>query len=464
MKNVKSESDQQTLQEVLWTGDNEGKEYTREELNAENIPANVVEAYLKIRKLVAEAWTMLDDAVRRSKNMAAWASQSKIDEMRENKFIEILSISEERDEHGRQLVNYKEYAHKERELNGISKKALDNLKADDAIQILSEEETRNGKYNVKFREGIAKLGKVKGYMPHFWHRYVVQIVDAKGNFVGDPLTSGRTERDAIKLAEEWKKENPDGLKDGERIYIAPMMQDFGEFGMNEENYAPIMGDKDFRRMVENIAKNNMMTLEEAKALVDGAVKLKNRHRFLGNLIKRTGVEGYVRDMNYVLRHYFNSAARYTALETEFKPQAISMFERLFGAFDNDYDGKNPLAVYTKEYINDVNGNPSTVELVINQALNKSSLFRKFFVPTFGERAALTISNGITARVSYLYLGVGNVSSALLNLTQLINSGGYLGGYKRLGSKLKTDKKLTAIIVMRCVRFRRGCVFLFSQAG
>lgn len=118
------------------------------------------------------------------------------------------------------------------------------------------------------------------------------------------------------------------------------------------------------------------------------------------------------------------------METEFKPKAISLFERLFGAFDKDYDGY-ALAKYVKQYINDINGNPSTLETLLNKWLNNTALYKNFLVPTFGERASLGLANAITSRVSYLTLGMFNLSSSLLNFTQLINSAAYLGNATNL---------------------------------
>ena len=112
------------------------------------------------------------------------------------------------------------------------------------------------------------------------------------------------------------------------------------------------------------------------------------------------------------------------METEFKPKAISYFERMYGRFDDDHAG-NAEARYAKNYINDMNGNPTTTELELNKVLNKISLFRNVIVPTYGERAALTFGNGVARKVSYLTLGL-NMSSAGLNLSQLMNAAAYLG--------------------------------------
>lgn len=111
--------------------------------------------------------------------------------------------------------------------------------------------------------------------------------------------------------------------------------------------------------------------------------------FFGNFLQRKGVDGYEKNMDWALRHYFNATSRYVALE-EFKPQAIGLYERYFGPFGSD--PKNPLADYAKDYINDLNGNPPVLETMINNFLNGQEWYRKYIVANFGERAALQLAN------------------------------------------------------------------------
>jgi hypothetical protein len=179
-------------------------------------------------------------------------------------------------------------------------------------------------------------------------------------------------------------------------------------------------------MVKGIADHNEMTLAEAKEVVKGSAKKKNRHRFFGHTLQRHGANGFEQDMRWALSHYFNSAARYHAMETEFKPQAISLFERLFGDFDKKHTG---LAKYVQDYISDINGNPSELEQTINEFLNQSAVWRKLVASRYGDRAALRAVNSITRTMSYLCLGFLNTSSALLNFSQTINAAAYLGNAK-----------------------------------
>ena len=167
--------------------------------------------------------------------------------------------------------------------------------------------------------------------------------------------------------------------------------------------------------------------------MQGKIRLRGRHRYFGNFRQRKGAEGFEQDLDWVLRHYFNSAARYVALE-DFKPKAIGLFERYFGRFDNDYSS-NPLANYVKQYINDINGNPSALETMLNNMVNSSDWYRKHVVSHFGDRAILQLVNDITGKISVLKLGFLNFSSAFLNMTQLINTVGLLGSFSDVAAGL-----------------------------
>ena len=294
------------------------------------------------------------------------------------------------------------------------------------MQVLGEKKNGDGSYTVKVREGIPHMNRLGGYIPHFFHDYMIRVKDSDGGYV-TTLGSGRTEREAVKKAEAYLKEH--ALPEGQKIYISPKVMDFTALGMSEKQYGAVMGDMDYFKMLASIAKNNDLSLEDAKALMEGSARMKNRHRFFGNAMHRTGVKGFETDLGWVLRHYFNSASRYAALETEFKPQAISLYERLYGDFSRDAPSKE--ADYVKDYINDINGNPSTLEKAINEALMKSKLFRQFIVPRFGDRAALTLGSKLSNAVSYMCLGYFNTSSAFLNHTQVMNSAAYIGDVSAL---------------------------------
>lgn len=427
MQLVKSKNDYEELTDILLSGDAEGKEWTKEELIQSGTKENVAEAYTRIRRLMRQAYKMVNEAHKHPKTYSKRLSNSKIEELRQNPFVKIMKIHDEEDD-GRRLVTYREFANYEHTLEGVTKQALDEMRVDEDMQVLEATKQADGTYKVRVREGRGDVTNRKGYIPHFFHNYMVEVRDEDGNYV-TTITSGRTQREAVKKAEEWMKDNK--LEDGQKIYIHPKIFDFTRYGMSEKGIVQL-GDKDFYSLMNRVAKDNDMSLEEAKDLLQN-VHQKNRHRFFGNVLHRKGVSGFETDMNYVLSHYFNSASRYYAMETEFKPQAISLYERLFGDFAKD--SKSSLAQYVKDYINDVNGTPSALERGVNDALMRSKVYRDFVVSHYGERAVLQLSSNIAGATTYMCLGYFNVSSALLNLTQVMNSAAYIGDVSALGKCL-----------------------------
>ena len=437
-------SDQKSeLYELLWQGDAEGKEFGKlssaeksgktvpemDQIRAEKVAnetgvdKQTAEAYVKIRRLMNAVYHQLDSAKRKPKvkTVSLDSIGYDLDKLERNKFIEIVNLTD-------QAVTYKEYPHWQRVVDGVPNQAVEQMKKDPDIQISKVKDNEDGTSRVEWFEGYSGLNRREGYIPHLFHEWRVRIrkQDENGNWhnvtegngsYGGMIDSGRTQREALKNAENWLKSNQ--LKDGEQIFIEPAQMNFESLGLNESDYAPIMGDKDFHIMQSNIAHNQGMTMKDVKAMLDGSVRQINRRRFFGNFLKRNGSKGFEEDLDFVLRHYLNSSARYIAMD-EFKSKTISQFERQFGSFKDDYIGKNSLADYIKDYIKDVNGNPPTLENVF------STVFQKFIGSSFGDRAALSAVNALTHRIGYLTLGMGNVSSALLNLSQLINAYGYLG--------------------------------------
>lgn len=432
-----SKKDKASLQELLWAGDMEGKEYTREELREQGYDEKVIDSYWQIRNLFRKAYNQLNETRKQAKTKTGHFSGRKLDELRHNKFVEILRETEQDD--GSTLVSYKEYGNWQSHylVNEDELKALEN---DDNIQILEKIPTTEGPmdgqkhWKVTTREGVPDIHDRKGYVPHFFHEYMVRFVDSHGK--ATVISSGRTIREATKNAIKWQAENEEMLKkrnEGDwKITIAPKVFDFGEIGLDESQYVTTVGDKDFYRMEKRIADKHSLTLHEAKEMLDGMVKKKGRHRFFGNFLRRTGADGYEQEIEWVLRHYFNSTSRYVAMESKFKPQAISLFERLFGRFDNEYHG---LPNYIKEYINDINGNPSTLEKQLNDLLNAIPAIGKWVNAHVGDRAAVSLANSITNKISIAKLGFLNVSSAMLNILQIANAAAYTGNISTLWKAL-----------------------------
>lgn len=432
-----SKKDKASLQELLWSGDMEGKEYTREELREQGYNEQVIDSYWKIRNLFRKAYNQLNETRKQAKTKTGHFAGRKLNELRHNKFVEILRETEQDD--GSTLVSYKEYGNWQAHYL-VNEDELKLLENDDNIQILEKVPTKEGPmdgqkhWKIITREGVPDIHDRKGYVPHFFHEYMVRFVDSRGK--ATVVSSGRTIREATKNAIKWQAKNEKMLKkrneEDWKITIAPKVFDFGEIGLDESQYATTVGDKDFYQMEKKIADKHSMTLHEVKEMLDGMVKKKGRHRFFGNFLRRTGADGYEQEIEWVLRHYFNSTSRYVAMESKFKPQAISLFERLFGRFDNEYHG---LPDYIKKYINDINGNPSTLEKQLNDLLNAIPAIGKWVNARFGDRAAVSLANSITNKISIAKLGFLNVSSAMLNILQIANAAAYTGNISTLWKSL-----------------------------
>lgn len=431
---LKSDAEQQVWSNLLLQGDIEGKEYSREELRQQGISDEVAQAYARTRSTIRKAYTLLNDARKQVRTYQKNMSGDKLRELRKDKFVEILKVEDAGDHN--YLVAYKMPKVWTKRMT-VDAEFVNALKEQSTVQIVSDDLLENGSHAVMWRERMGDLTNRGGYIPHFFHDYFIMRKNEDGS--NTVVGSGRTVKEAMKKAEAYLEKQSDA-----EIVIAPKSFSFGD---DEKLYAAVVGDTEYQAVLDRVMSDLEMSVTEAREFLQGKVKTRGRHRWFGNFKQRKGVEGFETDMNWLLKHYFNATGRYVALE-EFKPAAIGLFERYFGAFDKDYSD-NPLAYYTKQYINDMNGNPSALETQINNLLNRSNWYRKHVASNFGERAALQMANSITGKVSVLKLGFLNISSALLNLSQLINTVGLLGEFTPVAAGMKnalinpsmTDRKI-----------------------
>ena len=448
--------DIEELNDLMFKGDALSEEYGKGITDFEKRADKIVEetgvkkgtakAYIVIRGLLGECYELINRARTQIQTKSETISKSKLEGLRQNKFVNILDeVQSEKDEDD-VLVTYEiRPSHIRQDI--CNKDQLEALRKDEAIQILEEKEgvtekdgsyhvygndystpkgekinlDNNKLYTVKYREAIPKVNKLEGYVPHFFHDFYVVAQNDDGTTT--TVDSGRNVKEAYKKAEQYLKDNENA-----KLIIRPKRFDFNEVGIDEEYYAEMVGDGTYKKINERIASEFDMSIDDVEQLLNkkgdnkNKVRRSSKHRFFGNIQHRTGAKGYEdKDLNWVLRHYFNSACRYEALETEFKLKAISYFERMYGRINTDNKYLNSTARYIKDYINDVNGNPSALENSISTWLNNRRLWRYLFTSRYGERAALSVAANVTNKISILKLGVWNVSSAMLNLTQLLNT-------------------------------------------
>lgn len=448
--------DMAELNDLMFKGDALSEEYGKGITDFEKRADKIVEetgvkkgtakAYIVIRGLLNECYELINRARTQIQTKSEIISKSKLEGLKQNKFVNILDEVQSEKDKDDVLVTYEiRPSHIRQDV--CNKEQLEALRNNEAIQILEEKEgvtekdgsthiygddystpkgekinlDNNKLYTVKYREAIPKVNKLEGYVPHFFHDFYVVVQNDDGTTT--TVDSGRNVKEAYKKAEQYLKDNENA-----KLIIRPKRFDFNEVGIDEEYYAEMVGDGAYKKINKRIANEFDMSIDDVEQLLNkkgdnkNKVRRSSKHRFFGNIQHRTGAKGYEdKDLNWVLRHYFNSACRYEALETEFKPKAISYFERIYGRIGTDNKYLNGTARYIKDYINDVNGNPSALEISISTWLNNRRLWRYLFTSRYGERAALSVAGNITNKISILKLGVWNVSSAMLNLMQLLNT-------------------------------------------
>lgn len=417
----------EALNEILLKGDLERKDFTNEELIKAGYDAETIKGYHKMKALLDKAWKLADETKSRIKYQSITSSTQRraeadfADLKDKNPFAEIISKVHNPD--GTVTINYKAPHVRRVDKQTVLPSELENLRKNKDVHIVETTQSLKGTTQVTYYQREAGMGKLEGYIPHIFHGWYVckvdkdgkAIVDEDGNVAMDNImTTANSLSEAAKLGRKFAKANPNG-----NYRIIPQM--FGAPGAHEQ--AIIMGDFDYAKIVGQVADSMSMSISDAQAMLDNTVKMKNRGRFYGYAKQRKGFKGFEQNVYLATMKYFNQTARYAAMDS-FKRDSISMYNRIFGAFDDeDVTKRSAMAKWTKQYISDMNGTPTWIEKMINNTLHNFGLGEE----RAGGRPALWLQQKIfTYPMTILKLGVFNPSSALLNLTQLFNLYGAMG--------------------------------------
>lgn len=417
----------EALNEILLKGDLERKDFTNEELIKAGYDAQTIKGYHKMRALLDKAWKLADETKSRIKYQSITSSTQRraeadfADLKDKNPFAEIISKVHNPD--GTVTINYKAPHVRRVDKQTVLPSELENLRKNKDVHIVETTQSLKGTTQVTYYQREAGMGKLEGYIPHIFHGWYVckvdkdgkAIVDEDGNVAMDNImTTANSLSEAAKLGRKFAKANPNG-----NYRIIPQM--FGAPGAHEQ--AIIMGDFDYAKIVGQVADSMSMSISDAQAMLDNTVKMKNRGRFYGYAKQRKGFKGFEQNVYLATMKYFNQTARYAAMDS-FKRDSISMYNRIFGAFDDENVTKrSAMAKWTKQYIYDVNGTPTWLEQSLNRFLHNLGIGEE----RAGGRPVLWFQQKImTYPMTILKLGVFNPSSAILNLTQLFNLYGAMG--------------------------------------
>ena len=435
-KGKEYKDNKESLLKILLDGDASQHNYNTQELKDAGYNSNVIKAYHAIRIAYKHAYKLANEVRQGIETKSENMNVAKLADLQNNQFTEVLSVTDKGQ--GQYLVTWKQPKITEHVVT-VTKSELEAIRQDPNVQIIKERLetgtthampessglTRGDDwYEVEYRSQTPPIANRDGYMPHFFHDWFVM---AKTDDSTEMLYSARTMREAVQYANKYVKDNPDA-----EIVVKPKQFKFPGADVN----AAVMGDMDYFKMTQKVSDDLEISLDDAKEWLDGKVHMKSRHRFVGNFLQRKGANGWEQDLDWVNRHYFNMVSRYVALDS-FKSKSISTFERLFGQYDKEYQG---VGKYVKEYINDVNGVPTELENAINNSLNGNKYFNKFLGTFFGERPALQLATNITNAVAVLKLGMLNVSSGMLQLTQFINVASAMDSYEHAWQGLAASIK------------------------
>lgn len=459
--------------DLLQSGEMEQKEYTLKELQDAGYDKNVVEAYVRTRQLIRNVWSSVNDAHRGLTHIRETLSAKEFKTLMKEPFLENVEVlmpdSSKKDSNAKKwvsasklekVVNGVEYEvryDKPRVYTSSSKEVvtpeqLKELQNSPYAVVSAVVEKRIGEggpvyYEAKVKRVAPPIGKIAGYLPHIFEQWMV-LAETKDGLV--PVGSGKNLKEAYKVAQYLQQNGGEKVN----LQIAPKFFDPNRYLGDENNSAGgkksslVVSDAEYIALQRAIVDNCKMSVPEARDALKGVVGRTNRNRFFGNLRHRKGRVGYNSNVINSLDRYFTMSSRYCALQPA-KQKSIKLFERTFGRWDKEYGGKEAMANIIKRYIRHNNGTPNYLESMINSMIAKNDWLLKNLNANYGDRLGVALAGNINGFLSKSLLGFLNVSSALVNMTQLVNTVALIGvghtahGMSALKNMSLSDKKILA---------------------
>ena len=459
--------------DLLQSGEMEQKEYTLKELQDAGYDKSVVEAYVRTRQLIRNVWSSVNDAHRGLTHVRETLSAKEFKSLMKEPFLENVEVlvpdSSKKDSNAKKwvpasklknVVNGAEYEvryDKPRVYTSSSKevltpeqlKELQNSPYAVVSAVVEKHIGENGPvyYEAKVKRVAPPIGKIAGYLPHIFEQWMV-LAETKDGLV--PVGSGKNLKEAYKVAQYLQQNGGEKVN----LQIAPKFFDPNRYLGDENNSAGgkksslVVSDAEYIALQRAIVDNCKMSVPEARDALKGVVGRTNRNRFFGNLRHRKGRVGYNSNVINSLDRYFTMSSRYCALQPA-KQKSIKLFERTFGRWDKEYGGKEAMANIIKRYIRHNNGTPNYLESMINSMIAKNDWLLKNLNANYGDRLGVALAGNINGFLSKSLLGFLNVSSALVNMTQLVNTVALIGvghtahGMSALKNMSLSDKKVLA---------------------
>lgn len=462
---LKSAEDMNNFVELMMSGEMEQKEYTLKELADAGYSKSVRNAYSRTRQLIRNVWESVNDAHRGLEHIEETITGKELEKLAKEPFIEnirVLSHKLERNEEGSLQrwvaldklpkiapgVNYEVKYDKPKVYSSSAKEQLTaeqltELKKNPYAIVTEVVQKRIGGnegisyFEAKVKRVVPPIGKIVGYLPHMYEQWMV-LAETQEGLV--PVGSGKNLKEAYKVAQELQKKGGESFN----LQIAPKIFDPNNVlggGTDANKGGLVVSDAEYIRLQRALVDNAKMSVPEARKALEGAVSRTARNRFFGNLQHRKGRVGYNSDVITTLDRYLLSSSRYCALQPA-KNKATKLFEKTFGRWDKDYSGKEAMASIVKRYMMHNNGTPNYLEQVINSTLAKNDWIVKHVNATYGDRLGVAIAGRINGFLSKNLLGCLNISSALVGVTQLVNTYGLIGNYTGVGMQAAKRMNMT----------------------
>mgnify|MGYP004691780399 CR=1 FL=1 len=467
---LKSAEDMNNFVELMMTGEMAQKEYTLQQLKDAGYNKNVRNAYSRTRQLIRNVWEAVNDAHRGLEHIHETVSGNELNKLAKEPFLENIQVAVKWQANGEEFTKWKplkevnvasggEYevrydkpkvytsAAKE-QLTAEQLKELQNSPYAQVTNIVQKHiggEDGATYFEAKVKRTVPPIGKITGYLPHLYEQWMVLARTEEGLV---PVGSGKTLKEAYKVAEMLQKNGGDKID----FQIAPKLFDANNvLGGGEDakggKGSLVVSDAEYIRLQRALVDNAKMSVPEARKVLEGAVSRTARNRFFGNLAHRKGRVGYNSDVITTIDRYLLSSSRYCALQPA-KSKATKLFERTFGRLDKEYGGKEAMANIIKRYMRYNNGTPNYLEQVINTTLAKNDWIVKHVNAEYGDRLGVALASRINGFLSKNLLGCLNISSALVGVTQLVNTYGLIGSYTATGMQAAkrmsmTDRKVLA---------------------
>jgi hypothetical protein len=266
--------------------------------------------------------------------------------------------------------------------------------------------------------GREPITRETGYVPHFFHDWFIKVD-------GEMLPTAKTWSEAVSRTNRIQKENPNA-----KIRIYPKQgTPFEKMDMSgKEGYKTTLADMDYLVTQDNMIGKFEMDPLQASEVMDGLFDMPARKRFLGNLLDRRGVKGWEKDVGFMVQHYGNITGRFIALD-RFKRSMANRAGEENWRLDQPQEG---IRKYIKDYHDDVNGNPISWDTALNNLgmFQETGLIGRHFK---GDRAIQKMASGATSTMAITKLGLYNVSAAVVNSSQIMNTYAILGNkYTKIG--------------------------------